>query len=363
MRISESRPASGTLPARTIALEALAVAALALGISALLAPADVGMRALRPHPIWLAVALMAARYGTRGLVAGLICGWALTVAAASALGVPLAAIEARAASGPDLGALLGVIVIGWVASIHERRARELGMALAAVEECSASDAAALAALRSTAVVLRARADRLDTSLTFLRNVAARLEGGDPSAAAQAALDLATARLGARLGWVALADGERLTPIASTGAWTPVPAPDRDRTVATALRLRRPARALDFSDGTAADSDFAAPILVGEDGRLIGLIVLRGVPQGGISAAALHDLSLIAGWSARALAARRFAGPHSGAAGASAADAVAAARVDDDLDGDAERGRDPPDGAASPSERDGAAVSNLARFNR
>ena len=99
------RPASGPLPARTIALEALAVAALALGVSALLAPADVGMgaHALRPHPIWLAVALMAARYGTRGLAAGLIGGWALTIAAATALRVPLAAIEARIGFGPGPG--------------------------------------------------------------------------------------------------------------------------------------------------------------------------------------------------------------------------------------------------------------------
>jgi hypothetical protein len=332
------------LPARTIALEALAVGALALGISALLAPADVGMGAhgLRPHPIWLAVALMAARYGTRGLAAGLIGGWTLAIAAAVALRVPLAAIEARLGSGPDLGALLGVILIGWVASIHERRARELGMALAALEECGASDAAALEALRSTAVVLRARADRLDTSLTFLRDVATRMEKGDSSAAAQAALDLATARLGARLGWVALADGERLTPVASTGPWAPLPSARSDRTVAAALRLRRPARALDLSDGTADDSDLAAPILVGEQGRpdearLVGLIVLRGVPQGGASAAALHDLSLIAGWSARSVAARRFATPLHAAAGAGGADNVGPVDVDgegdDELDGD------------------------------
>ena len=248
MRTSESRVASGPLPARTIALEALAVAALALGVSALLAPADVGMgaHALRPHPIWLAVALMAARYGTRGLAAGLIGGWTLTIGAAAALRVPMAVVEARIGSGPDLGALLGVILIGWVASIHERRARELGMAVAALEECSASDAAALEALRSTAVVLRARADRLDTSLTFLRDVATRLESGESSAAAQAALDLATARLGARLGWVAMSDGERLTPVASTGPWAPLPSPRSDWTVAAALRLRRPSRALDSS---------------------------------------------------------------------------------------------------------------------
>ncbi len=341
MRTSESRPTSGPLPARTIALEALAVAALALGVSALLAPADVGMgaHALRPHPIWLAVALMAARYGTRGLAAGLIGGWTLTIAAAAALHVPMAAVEARIGSGPDLGALLGVILIGWVASIHERRARELGMALAALEECSASDAAALEALRSTAVVLRARADRLDTSLTFLRDVATRLESGDSSSAAQAALDLATARLGARLGWVAMADGERLTPVVSTGPWAPMPSPRSDRTVAAALRLRRPSRALDLSDGTADDSDLAAPILVGDQGRpdevrLVGLIVLRGVPQGGASAAALHDLSLIASWSARSVAARRFATPlHAAAAAGVVMDSVDAASVDGDDDGE------------------------------
>ncbi len=366
MRTSERRPATaGALPLRTIALEALAVAALALGVSALLAPADVGMgaHALRPHPIWLAVALMAARYGTRGLAVGLVGGWALTIAAATALRVPMAVVEARIASGPDLGALLGVILIGWVASIHERRARELGMALAALEECCASDAAALAALRSTAVVLRARADRLETSLTFLRDVAARLEGGDSTAAAQAALDLCTARLGARLGWVAIADGERLTPVASTGPWAPLPQPRADRTVAAALRLRRPARAIDLSDATARDSDLAAPILTGEEGHLAGLIVLRGVPQGGASAAALHDLFLIAGWSARALAARQFAAPLQAAAGAGIVDGVSAARIDADLEGEGERDRTPRDGTATPSEADGATVSTLTRFKR
>jgi hypothetical protein len=93
----------------------------------------------------------------------------------------------------------------------------------------------------------------------------------------------------------------------------VPSARSDRTVAAALRLRRPARALDLTDGTADDSDLAAPILAGEqwrpdEVRLVGLIVLRGVPQGGASAAALHDLALIAGWSARSVAARRFAAP-------------------------------------------------------
>ena len=305
MRISETRPASGPLPARTIAIEALAVSALAVSIAALLAPGDIGLRSLHPHPIWLAVALMAARYGTRGLAAGVLIGWAVTVAVAEALRVPPAILAARVSSGPDLGALLAVILVGWVASSHERRASELGIALAALQECWAGDASALAALRATAVVLRARADRLETSLTFLRDVSTRLEGSDPEAAAQAAIELAVARIGARVGWVSAFEGDRLTSLASTGPWTPAPAPDTDRTIAAALRVRRPARALDLSEATAGDSDLAAPILTGEDGRLIGVIALRGVPQGGASAAALHDLSLIAGWCSGALAARRL----------------------------------------------------------
>jgi hypothetical protein len=305
MRISETRPASGPLPARTIALEALAVSALAVSIAALLAPGDIGLKAIHPHPIWLGVALMAARYGTRGLAAGVMIGWAVTVAVAVVLRVPPAVLGARVSSGPDLGALLAVILIGWVASSHERRTSELGIALAALQECCASDASALAALRSTAVVLRGRADRLETSLTFLRDVAARMEGNDPAAAAQAAIELAVARIGARVGWVTALEGDRLTSLGSTGPWTPAPAPDTDRTIAAALRLRRPARALDLSEATAGDSDLAAPILTGEEGRLIGVIALRGVPQGGASAAALHDLALIASWCSGALAARRF----------------------------------------------------------
>src|SRR6185369_7912967 len=35
--------------------------------------------------------------------------------------------------------------------------------------------------------------------------------------------------------------------------------------------------------------------------ILGLIALRGVPQGGAGAAAMHDLAIIASWCARALA--------------------------------------------------------------
>src|SRR6185503_2834559 len=200
-RLTAVRQATQPVANKTIALEALAASGLAVGAAALLALADVGLTSIYPYPVWLAVALLAARYGARGLAFTALLGWGVVTAAAAAMHVPLDAVLARSSSGADLGALLAVVLIGWVASFHERRAADLGASLEALERRCAGESEALAALRSTAVVLRARADRLETSLTFLRDVASRLEGGDAAAAAQAALDLALARTGARAGWV------------------------------------------------------------------------------------------------------------------------------------------------------------------
>jgi len=308
-RLTAVRQATQPVASKTIALEALAASGLAVGAATLLAPADVGLTSIYPYPVWLAVALLAARYGARGLAFSVVLGWALATGAAAAMHVPLEAVVARSASGADLGALLAVVLIGWVASFHEGRAADLGASLESLERRCAAESEALAALRSTAVVLRARADRLETSLTFLRDVASRLEGSDPAAAAQAALDLALARTGARAGWVAGAGAAGLEVVASSGPWATAPDFEADRTVVSVLRNRRPTRAVDLTEGTpsANDSDLVAPIVNDQTTHLQGLILLRGVPHGGASSAALHDLSLIASWSSRALAARRPSG--------------------------------------------------------
>jgi hypothetical protein len=256
---------------------------------------------LFPHPIWWAVALLATRYGCRGLAAAAVLGWGLTSLGAALMGVPLALVGARAASGTDLGALLAVVLVAWVASIHERRVAELAASVTALEERSTADRQALSGLRTTAIVLRARADRLETSLTFLRDVAQRLEGRNRIEAAQAALDLAMARIGARAGLVAGADETGLAIIASSGPWEASPDLKGDHTVAAALRNRRATRAVDLADATTGDGDLAAPIVDDEDQTLVGVIALYGVAQGGASAAALHDLALVAAWCARALA--------------------------------------------------------------
>jgi hypothetical protein len=304
VRLTAVRLATKRVASQTIALEALAASGLAVGAATLLAPADVGLTSVYPYPVWLAVALLAARYGARGLAFSAVLGWGLATVAAAAMHVPLDAVLARSTSGPDLGALLAVVLIGWVASFHERRATDLGASLESLERRCAAESEALAALRSTALVLRGRADRLETSLTFLRDVASRLEGSDPAAAAQAALDLALARTGARAGWVVGVGASGLEAVASSGPWATAPDFASDRTLASTLRHRRPTRARDLGSASASDSDLAAPIIDEPGAHLLGSILLRGVPQGGASSAALHDLALIAGWASRALAGRR-----------------------------------------------------------
>src|SRR2546421_12165074 len=92
---------------KTITLEALAASAMALGAAALLSPRSIGLLTLFPYPIWLAVALVAVRYGSRGLMGGLPLGWAVTAAVALGLRIPIALGAPRTGSGAALGALLG----------------------------------------------------------------------------------------------------------------------------------------------------------------------------------------------------------------------------------------------------------------
>src|SRR5581483_5259550 len=198
-------------------------------------------------------------------------------------------LSGRASSGPDLGALLAVVLVAWVASAHERRCAELGAKVAALKARCAADREAVVALRATAVTLRARADRLETSLTFLRDVAARMEGDDPVAAAQAALDLAVARIGARAGVVAAieapADGPPgLVTLASFGTVAAID-PRADITAASALLNRRATRAIDVGDqepggDPARQGDLRARGLGNDASDLVAPILLRAAAGDG-----------------------------------------------------------------------------------
>ena len=130
----------------------------------------------------------------------------------------------------------------------------------------------------------------------MRNVAWRLQATDAEAAAQAALELISARIGARAASIDLLEDGALRPLAVIGIW------NRDAADGTALAVLnggKPVRALELSEGGPNDSDIAAPI-IDAGGSVRGVVAARGVPGGGSSLAALRDLAVIADWAAPVL---------------------------------------------------------------
>jgi hypothetical protein len=309
-------------------MEAAVASVIAVVIAAMVAPRGLGLAALYPHPVWLAVLVVGARYGGRGMTIAVPAAWGSLALAAVGLHLPSGSVVHRFSSGADLGALVAAALVSWIGSAHERRYAALTSELETVRKRSDADQLALVELRRAAVSLRARADRLDTSLTFLRDVSWRLDGPDPDSAAQAALDLATARLGARAAVVEVLGNGGLMPLASAGVWTPEVT--GDRTAAAVVRTRRAIRAVDLQDAGPSDSDLAAPI-IDPRGVLVGVLAVRGVPQGGVSEAALRDLAIIAAWAAPAVS--RARSEHHGSTDGTAV----ALEVDIDIDGDAASG--------------------------
>jgi hypothetical protein len=290
------------ISSRRLLAEAGAGTALVLGAVAIAFPAShLGWGTLRPHPVWLVVLALAARYGARGLVAAVPVAWGGLALLAAPQQVASAEILTVLAAPAELGGLAAAIIVSWIASVHERRAQELEGRCQALTDRATHDATSLGELRRAALALRARNDRLDLALTFLRDVARRIDGGDVNAAAEAALTLVVARLGARAGAVEARAGEALTLLATTGAWdAAVSAGGTDETVAEALRTGEPIRAIDLAGAGPDDSDLAAPIIVGTE--TVGVLAVRGVAR--VGAAALRDLTVVAEWLATAFARAR-----------------------------------------------------------
>jgi len=337
MQISSSGPSKGPAPpamsssrqsrlsptrSSRLVVEAGVATAMVLAAVAVAAPAPhLGWGVLRPHPVWLVVMALAARYGARGLVTSVPVAWG----ALALLAVPWRAAPARLltelARPSELGALAAALVVSWIASVHERRAQDLEEQRDLLAGKATHEAAALGELRRAALALRARNDRLDLALTFLRDVARRIDGGDVSTASEAALSLVVARLGARAGAVqsattagavtgAAAGGltgastaastAAMNIVATTGAWAGPGPGESDATVVEALRRGEPVRAIDLPGAGSGDSDLAAPIIVGDD--TVGVLSVRGVAR--VGAAALRDLAVVAEWLATAFARAR-----------------------------------------------------------
>ena len=185
-----------TVTHRTVLLESLIAGVIALAAMLVLSPNDAGVNRAGPHLAWLAVFLLAARYGTRGLCLSLPLGVAMVTATAAVLG-QMGALGARLNGSADLAALVAAVLVAWVASTHENRRSDMLRELDAGKNRSRADRNAAREMQDALIALRSRADRMNLSLAFLRSVAERLEGRDPEEAATAALALAMTCLDAR----------------------------------------------------------------------------------------------------------------------------------------------------------------------
>jgi hypothetical protein len=262
-------PTAGTLAIET------AVLAAAFGFVPELAAARAGAF-LEPHPAWIAVLVLAARYGGGGFFAGLIGAGAAAAIGSAAAGAGLDAWS-RLDSAANLVGFGACLAVSWVGSWHLRREADLGERAQTLSQRTAQADATIEALRDAASKLRARVDRTSTSLSFLREAAARLEGADPVAAAEGAIELALARTEASAAAVNVGMGgfQRLL----------------------AVRDARGPSALSPLDPRAAD--LTVPIRNGND--RIGTIALWGVRRTDLDQAAAHDLDVIATWCVRPLA--------------------------------------------------------------
>jgi hypothetical protein len=250
--------------------------AVVFGFIPELARARAGV-ALEPHPAWIAVLLLSARDGRGGFFAGLIVTAAVLAAGSAIAGAGLAASWSSLDSGPDLVTFGACLVVSWIASWHLRRHTDLHERLRVRSERVTEAEASIDALRDVVAMLRARVDRTSNSLSFIRDVAARLEGKDPVAVAEGAADLALVRTGATAVQVIVGRGgfERLLAVRDA----------REPGVLTPLAQR--------------DADVKVPIRNGN--HRVGVIALWGIPRPGLDEATAHDLEVIASWCVPALA--------------------------------------------------------------
>jgi hypothetical protein len=288
---------------RQVLTEAMVGAAIVATVSLIMSPSDPGLHGLAPHPLWLAVLVLAARYGMTGLIAGLATSVVSLAIVSLVVHQGLGWLAARAQSPSELVVFAGAVAVAWVAGGHERRKATLAAAAADSAAQAAEARAGFAELRAIADALGQKADRAEVSISFLRSIAARLESDEAAEGAMAALELAIGRLGARAGVVLLHEDGRLKAFAHQGAWSAESAspPELfvDRTAQRALELGRAVSSQDVDGASPLDSDLAAPILRA-DGTSVGVLALRGVGFEMLVPSALREVAAIARWSARSL---------------------------------------------------------------
>lgn len=312
MSTSDVRPPSATSELRTVspavasdrvvAAETAGAAILTAVAVAVISPGDVWLRSVGLHPIWIPIFLLAARYGTRGLLPALALGWGALSLTALVLGNGMSGFGYHLRSTADLIALVSAVLVAWTAMLHENRTARADRRLGEVIDLQKQTESTVKALYDNLGYLRARHDRVDIALSLWRDLAGRIEGGDPSDASTAVLELCEIRTGATAGIVQVRDGNRLVTVACRGQWSPTSSRPSDitidRTVRTAMLQRQVTPACPGS--TEDDCDVAVPVLEPGTGNVVGVIALRGVTPQSLRAADLGDLVVLARWLAPAL---------------------------------------------------------------
>src|SRR5712691_11868707 len=106
------QPGRRALPA----LRGRALDAFGLAVALAFLPELVGARAgvvLEPHPGWIAVLVLAARYGSGGLFTGLIAAAGAVGIGSVVTGTGLVNLWSRLDSGPNLIAFSGCLTVSW----------------------------------------------------------------------------------------------------------------------------------------------------------------------------------------------------------------------------------------------------------
>src|SRR6185369_750485 len=115
---------------RALTLEALGLGVLFAALPQL-ANARSGI-AIEPQPGWIAVLVLAARYGSSGLFAGLVAAACGIVGATAIAGAGLSSVWTGLHSAPSLIAFGGCLIVSWIASWHLRRQADLSRRLHAL---------------------------------------------------------------------------------------------------------------------------------------------------------------------------------------------------------------------------------------
>jgi len=224
-----------------------------------------------PHPGWIAVLVQSARYGSGGFLTGMAAAAAAVGLGSAIAGTGLSEALGTLESVPNLMALGACLAVSWVASCHTERQAVLHRQLQVLSDRAADAESTIQALHGVLEVLRARVDRTYVSLSFLRDVASRMDGSDPVDAAEGAADLALMRSGAAV--VALKVGKG----------------DSER----CLALRDMSGPDSLMPSDLGSPDLSVPICAGDD--RVGVIELWGLPQTTPDRATAHDLAVIASW--------------------------------------------------------------------